>query len=302
MTQSNTTIPEPAQHTPSPASTFGKRGLPPKVELDVKHVLLVLSGKGGAGKTTVAVNLAMALSSRGFRTGLLDLDIHGPDVAKMLGVEGRHLESVRKQIEPLHASATLSVISMAFLLPDSTAPVVWRGPMKMTAVRQFLEEVHWGSLDFLVVDLPPGTGDEALSIIQLAPNIRGAIVITTPQEVSVLDASKAVRFIEAMEVPVLGIIENMSGMTCPHCQERIDLFGKGGGLRAAERLNVPFLGEIPLDPEMVKAGDEGRPYILRDAVTPARTSLDQTIDTLLSRMDGINPREGAKRSSRDIET
>jgi ATP-binding protein involved in chromosome partitioning len=291
MTESNTTMPDTAQHPPSTTPGPGKKGLPPKVTLDVKHVLLVLSGKGGVGKTTVAVNLAMALSSRGFRTGLLDLDIHGPDVAKMLGIEGRRLKSVDRRIEPFHASVTLSVISMAFLLPDSSAPVVWRGPMKMTAIRQFLEDVHWEPLDFLVVDLPPGTGDEALSIIQLAPNVRGAVVVTTPQEVSVLDASKAVRFIEAMEVPVLGIIENMSGMVCPHCKETIDLFGRGGGKKAAERLKVPFLGEIPLDPEMVKAGDEGRPYILRDAVTATRTSLDQTIDALLSQIKETESQE-----------
>ncbi len=150
---------------------------------------------------------------------------------------------------------------MAFLLPDTSTPVVWRGPMKMGAIRQFLTDVHWGSLDYLVVDLPPGTGDEALTIAQIAPNVRGAVIVTTPQEVAVMDAIKAARFIEQLDIPVLGVIENMSGMICPHCHEEIDLFSKGGGKKAAEDLGVPYLGGIPLDPEMVKAGDEGKPFI-----------------------------------------
>ena len=156
--------------------------------------------------------------------------------------------------------------------------------MKMSVIEQFLEDVNWGDLDFLVVDLPPGTGDEALSIIQLAPNIRGAVIVTTPQEVSVLDVTKAVRFIEMMKVPVLGIIENMSGMTCPHCKEPIDLFGKGGGKKAAEELKVPFLGSIPIDPEMVRASDEGRPYILRHTESPAWKAINEIMENLLERI------------------
>ena len=261
--------------------------LPEKSEIDVKHVLLILSGKGGVGKTTIAVNLAIALSSHGFRTGLLDLDIHGPDVATMLGIEGMRLESMNMKIEPFSVMGNLSVISMAFLLPESSAPVIWRGPMKMSVIQQFLEDVNWGPLDFLVVDLPPGTGDEALSIIQLAPNIRGAIIVTTPQDVSVLDASKAVRFIETMEVPVLGIIENMSGMVCPHCKEPINLFGKGGGEKAAEELHVPFLGSVPLDPEMVQASDKGRPLILRHTEFPAGEAIDQIAERLVERIKNL---------------
>jgi ATP-binding protein involved in chromosome partitioning len=264
----------------------GPRGLPPKVEMDVRHVILVLSGKGGVGKTTVAVNLATALSSHGYRTGLLDLDIHGPDVAKMLGIEGKRLGSTGKKIIPNRVTERLAVISMAFFLPDSSSPVIWRGPMKMTAIRQFLEEVEWGPLDFLVVDLPPGTGDEALSIIQLAPNVEGAVVVTTPQDVSVLDASKAVQFVKEMEIPVLGIIENMSGMTCPHCQKPIDLFGDGGGRRAAEKLRVPFLGAIPLDPLLVRAGDEGRPYILQYTDSPASQAIHSILELLITKVEG----------------
>jgi ATP-binding protein involved in chromosome partitioning len=173
---------------------------------------------------------------------------------------------------------------MAFLLPDTNSPVVWRGPMKMTAIQQFLSEVNWGSLDYLVVDLPPGTGDEALSIAQLAPNVRGAVIVTTPQDVAVMDAIKAAKFIEKLELPVLGIIENMSGMNCPHCGELINLFSAGGGKKAAEDLNVPYLGAIPLDPEMVKAGDEGRPYILRHEDSLTGRAVNSVMQHLVTRI------------------
>jgi ATP-binding protein involved in chromosome partitioning len=170
---------------------------------------------------------------------------------------------------------------MAFLLPDTSTPVIWRGPMKMGAIQQFLTEVHWGSLDYLVVDLPPGTGDEALSIVQLAPNVRGAVIVTTPQDVAVLDAGKAAKFVEKLELPVLGIIENMSGMVCPHCGEAIDLFGAGGGKKAAEDLHVPYLGAIPIDPAMVKSGDEGRPLILRYSDSGSWKAIDAVMEKIL---------------------
>ncbi|HOT93633.1 MAG TPA: Mrp/NBP35 family ATP-binding protein, partial [Methanoregulaceae archaeon] len=200
---------------PAPAQV--QRGLPPRVEMDVRHVILVLSGKGGVGKSTVSVNLAFALANHGRRVGLLDLDLHGPSVPKMLGLEGQVPAVIGNAIQPVPVTGNLSVMSMAFLLPNPTDPVIWRGPMKIGAIRQLLTEVNWGSLDYLVVDLPPGTGDEALTIAQAAPNIRGAVIVTTPQEVAVLDAVKAIRFIEKQEMPVIGVIENMSGMVCPHC-------------------------------------------------------------------------------------
>ena len=234
----------------------------------MKHVILVLSGKGGVGKTTVSVNLAYALANHGKNVGLLDLDFHGPNVPKMLGLEGRRAVVYGNAIEPVHVTGNLAVMSMAFLLRDTTTPVIWRGPVKMRAIQQFLAEVHWGSLDYLVVDLPPGTGDEALTIAQLAPNVKGAVIVTTPQDVAVMDAIKAAKFIGKIEVPVIGVIENMSGMICPHCKETIDLFSRGGGKKAAEDLGVPYLGAIPLDPEMVKAGDEGRPIILQHTDSP----------------------------------
>jgi ATP-binding protein involved in chromosome partitioning len=270
--------------TPAARQSGGK-GLPARAKVNVKHVILILSGKGGVGKSTVAVNLAMALSAHGYQTGILDLDIHGPNIAKMLGFEGRQLELTGGKIQPIPITGNLSAISMASLLPDPSSPVIWRGPMKMTAIRQFLEEVNWGELDFLVVDLPPGTGDEALSIIQLAPNVSGAVIVTTPQDVSTIDASKAVKFIEKMEVPILGIIENMSGMVCPHCGGEIDLFGKGGGRKVADDMKITYLGAIPIDPEMVKSGDEGRPFILRHTGSPAWIAIDKVMEQLVRQVE-----------------
>ncbi|MDD1685407.1 Mrp/NBP35 family ATP-binding protein [Methanoregula sp.] len=264
----------------------GAKGLPPKADMDVKHVILVLSGKGGVGKSTVSVNLAYALSNHGKRVGLLDLDMHGPNIPKMLGIEQHKLAMMDDKIEPVHVTGMLSVISMAFLLPDTSTPIIWRGPMKMAAIQQFLSEVNWGSLDYLVVDLPPGTGDEALTIAQLAPNVRGAVIVTTPQDVATLDAMKSAKFIEKLSLPVIGIVENMSGMICPHCGEEIDLFGKGGGKKIAEELKVPFLGSIPLDIEMRKAGDEGRPFIIRRADSPTWKSVDAVMESLIKVVEG----------------
>jgi ATP-binding protein involved in chromosome partitioning len=261
-------------------------GLPPKSKIDVRHVILVLSGKGGVGKSTVSVNLAYALANHGRKVGLLDLDIHGPSIPKMLGIEDQKPAVLDKSIEPVHVTGNLAVMSMAFLLPDTSSPIIWRGPMKMVAIQQFLEEVNWGTLDYLVVDLPPGTGDEALSIVQLAPHVRGAVIVTTPQDVAVLDAIKAIKFVEKLDLPVIGIIENMSGMVCPHCGETINLFSVGGGEKAAKDFNVPYLGKIPLDPEMVKAGDSGRPYILRHADTPTWKAVDTVMENLTKVVEG----------------
>jgi Mrp family chromosome partitioning ATPase len=255
--------------------------LPAKADIDVKHVILVLSGKGGVGKSTVSVNLAYALSSHGYRVGLMDLDIHGPNIPKMLGIEGHRLTTLGNKIEPVRVTGNLSVVSMGFLLADPSIPIIWRGPMKMSAISQFLSDVDWGLLDYMVVDLPPGTGDEALSIIQLAPNVRGAVVVTTPQDVATMDARKAIKFVEQLGIPVIGIIENMSGLVCPHCKGEIDLFGRGGGKKVAEELHVPYLGAIPIDPEMRKAGDEGRPYILLHTDNVTWKSVQQVMEELV---------------------
>lgn len=264
----------------------GQSGMPQKAAIDVKHVVMVLSGKGGVGKSTVSVNLAYALSNHGFRVGLLDLDMHGPNIPKMLGIEDHKLGVVGESIEPVRVTGSLSVISMAFLLPDTSTPIIWRGPMKMAAIQQFLSEVNWGPLDYLVVDLPPGTGDEALTIAQLAPNVRGAVIVTTPQDVATLDARKSAKFIEKLGLPVIGIVENMSGMICPHCGEEVDLFGKGGGKKIAEEMGIPFLGAIPIDIEMRKAGDEGRPFIIRRNNNPTWASVDKVMESLIKVVEG----------------
>ncbi|MEN6396967.1 MAG: Mrp/NBP35 family ATP-binding protein [Methanoregula sp.] len=277
--------PQTGEHPEPTGASHAPKGLPPKAKIDVKHVILVLSGKGGVGKSTVSINLASALAAHGLQVGLLDLDIHGPNIPKMLGIENQRPAVLEKTMEPVHVTGTLSVMSMAFLLPDTSTPVIWRGPMKMAVIQQFLSEVNWGPLDYLIVDLPPGTGDEALSIIQLAPNVQGAVIVTTPQDVAVLDAVKAVKFIEKLELPVIGIIENMSGMVCPHCGEIVDLFGRGGGEKAAQELGVPYLGSIPLDPDMVKAGDDGRPFILRHADTPTWKAVDEVMENLVKRVE-----------------
>lgn len=229
----------------------------------VEHKILVLSGKGGVGKSTVATNLALSFSMNGSEVGLMDVDIHGPDIPKMLGIEDERLAGGEDgMITPVMCSPHLKVMSMAFLLPDRDSPVIWRGPLKMKAIQQFIEDVHWGELDYLIMDLPPGTGDEPLSIAHLIPDADGAIIVTTPQEVALLDSRKAVNFVRALNLPIIGIIENMSGFRCPHCKKEIDLFKAGGGEKAAKEFGLPFLGKVPLDPKVAETGDSGKPFVL----------------------------------------
>jgi Mrp family chromosome partitioning ATPase len=225
----------------------------------IKNRILVFSGKGGVGKSTVAANLALALSLKGKKVGALDVDIHGPNLAKMLGVEDKKMDISAAGITPVQVNENLKLVSMSFLIQDPDLPVIWRGPMKMKVIQQFLADADWGDLDWLIIDSPPGTGDEPLSVAQLIP-ATGAIIVTTPQEVSVLDSRKAVVFAMKLNLNVLGIIENMSGLTCPHCGRRIDLFKVGGGEAAAVDIKVPFLGRIPIDPQIVISGDEGKPF------------------------------------------
>ena len=226
----------------------------------IRNRLLVFSGKGGVGKSTVAANLALAFARKGLKVGLLDVDIHGPNLAKMLGVEGKKMDLSPDGIRAVDVSENLKLVSMSFLLQNPNLPVIWRGPLKMKAIQQFLGDVDWGELDWLIIDSPPGTGDEPLSVAQLIP-ATGAIVVTTPQEVSLMDSRKAVAFAKSLNLKILGIIENMSGMTCPHCGKEIDLFKEGGGKKVALELGVPFLGKIPIDPQIVISSDEGKPFI-----------------------------------------
>lgn len=257
---------------------------PKKANIDVKKVILVLSGKGGVGKSTVSVNLAYALSMRGKQVGLLDLDIHGPNVPKMLGLESHQMLSENNKIIPVRITEKLQVVSMAFLLPHRDSPIVWRGPMKSSAIRQFLEDTAWESLDFLIVDLPPGTGDEALTIAQLAPHIAGSVIVTSPQAVSILDSSKAITFSRDLGMEVLGVIENMSGYICPHCNTTVDIFGKGGGEQIAKEMHVPFLGGIPVDPDIRRSGDEGWPYVGKQSESLTFTAINEIIERLISQI------------------
>ena len=246
----------------------------------IKNRILVFSGKGGVGKSTVAANLGLALSLRGKKVGLLDVDIHGPDLAKMLGAEDKKLEITSGSIKAVQINENLKLVSMSFLLDSPDLPVIWRGPMKMKVIQQFLGDVEWGDLDWLIIDSPPGTGDEPLSIAQLIP-ATGAIIVTTPQDVSVLDSRKAVIFALKLNLRILGIIENMSGMVCPHCGQRIDLFKTGGGEKAAVEMNVPLLGRIPVDPRIVVSGDEGKPIAAHLAGSDAARAFEEIVDRII---------------------
>ena len=230
----------------------------------IRHKILVMSGKGGVGKSTVAVNLAASLARDGKQVGLMDVDLHGPNIPKMLGIESGRITGEGDVIKPVQHSPNLKLMSIGFMLPTQSDAVIWRGPLKMSLIKQFLRDVDWGDLDYLIIDAPPGTGDEPLTVAQLIPDADGAIIVTTPQEVALTDIRKSITFCRKLNMRVLGIVENMSGFICPHCQQRTDLFKSGGGARVAEEMNVPFLGVIPIDGAVVTAGDDGRPIVVHD--------------------------------------
>lgn len=247
----------------------------------IKTKLLVLSNKGGVGKSFVATSIALLAADKGLKTGILDADIHGPSVAHLLGFEGMPLGITEDNtIEPIPVIDNLVAVSTASLLKSKDDSVIWRGPLKMGLLKQFLAEVRWGRLDVLVIDSPPGTGDEPLSIAQLIPDISGAVVVTTPQDVALLDSRKCLSFLNQLNVPALGIIENMSGLVCPHCGKPIDVFKQGGGKQASLDLDVPFLGAIPLDLEIVNASDKGQPYVLEHPQSEGARVLTALIEDL----------------------
>ncbi len=247
----------------------------------IRRKIVVLSGKGGVGKSTVAVNIAAALHAAGRRVGLLDVDIHGPSVPTMLGLEGITLGNGPDGLLPADAGG-IAVMSLGFLLPHPDEAVIWRGPLKMGAIKQFLMDVAWGDLDWLVIDSPPGTGDEPLSVCQLIPGITGAVIVTTPQKVAAVDVRKSITFCRRLGVPVLGVVENMSGFACPKCGEVSAIFSRGGGHGIAEGMKVPFLGAIPIDPAIVASGDEGRPYVRAFAASPTAAVMRGIIASLLA--------------------
>ena len=251
----------------------------------IKHKILVMSNKGGVGKSTVAVNLAFGLARQGFQVGLLDVDMHGPNIPKMLAIEHMILTGEDKKIQPVAFMTNLKVVSMAFLLKEKESPLIWRGPLKMGAIKQFLEDVDWGELDFLVIDSPPGTGDEPLSVVQLIKNVDGTIIVTTPQDLALLDSRKAVNFAKRLNMPVLGIVENMSGFVCPHCGKKTDLFKTGGGEKAAKEMDVPFLGKIPFEPEIVTSGDEGKPFVQKHSENQISQIFNQIVEHLIEKLE-----------------
>jgi len=246
----------------------------------IEHKLMVMSGKGGVGKSTVAANLAVSFARKGYEVGILDADVHGPNIPKMLGLDQARLIGTDQGMLPVPLYPNLKVFSMAFLLPHADSPVVWRGPLKHGVFQKFLGEVEWGELDYLIVDLPPGTGDEPLSIAHLIGQVDGSIIVTTPQEVALLDSRKAVIFSQMVHVPVVGIVENMSGFLCPHCGKEINLFKVGGGEKAARELKVPFLGRIPLDPEIVQNCDQGKPFVAGHANSPAAKAFGEITERI----------------------
>lgn len=228
----------------------------------IQHKILVLSGKGGVGKSTVAVNLAVAVAMEGWKTGLLDVDFHGPSVPRLLNLQGELFKAPEGGgILPLESPYGIKVVSLGFALGDRDEAVIWRGPMKMGVIKQLLSDVQWGDLDYLFIDFPPGTGDEPLSVAQLIPECDGAVVVTTPQDLSLQDVRKSISFCRRLNIPVLGVLENMSGLVCPHCQKVIEVFKGGGGEAMARQMDVPFLGRLPMDPQIVGCSDEGRPFI-----------------------------------------
>ncbi len=230
----------------------------------VKHKIIVMSGKGGVGKSTVAANLAVAMSKLGSRVGILDSDIHGPSIPKIMGVEGMRPSGGPTGIYPILSGYGVRVISIDLFLENSEDPVIWRGPLKMSAIRQFLSDVDWGELDYLFIDLPPGTGDEPLSVMQLLPNMDGAVIVTAPSDLSKHVVKKAINMSIKMNIPVIGVIENMSGFVCPKCGEKYDLLGSGVGKEMAEEMNVRFLGQIPIDPEISKNSDKGVSFLIEN--------------------------------------
>ena len=266
----------------------------------IKHKIAVISGKGGVGKSTVAANLAMAFAANGYvdRVGILDIDIHGPCIPKLLGVKGR-----RYQVSPLGLGALpvicpmgIKVVSMDFLLQSQEAPVIWRGPLKMQVIRQFLADFLWGELDFLFIDVPPGTGDEPLSAMQLIPEMDGTVIVTIPSEVSEDVVKKAVSFSRQMGIPVIGVVENMSGFTCPRCGAEINILGAGGGQRIAEDLNVPFLGKIPIDPTICEEADKGVPFVvghMDSAAAKAFREIVKQVETFLTSSKPSQPHDEA---------
>ena len=249
----------------------------------IKHKILVMSGKGGVGKSTVATNLALGLAKRGFQVGLIDVDLHGPDICRMLDLKDKlytEKEEKPKLLPPMKYDDNLKVISLEYLMKDRDEAIIWRGPLKIQAIRQFIGDIDWGELDYLVIDAPPGTGDEPLSVAQSIKEVH-ALIVTTPQEIALADVRKSISFCRHVNINILGIVENMSGFICPHCSKPVDIFGTGGGMRTALEFSLRFLGKLPMDPQVVKGGDAGKPYLSSGAGTVATKAFEDVLDNVL---------------------
>ena len=249
----------------------------------IKNKILVMSGKGGVGKTSTSVNLSIALADKGYNVGIMDVDLHGPDVPRMLGLKGTPQVNENKKLNPISYSKNLKAISIESFTPNKDDAIIWRGPLKFSAIKQFIGDIDWGNLDFLIIDAPPGTGDEPLTVAQTISDAK-AIIVTTPQEVALADVRKSINFCKTVKMEIFGLIENMSGFSCPHCGEMIELFGTGGGEKTANQMGVRFLGRIPFDPKMVACGDSGVCYQESHsdtAVTKAFTDVAETMSKLL---------------------
>jgi len=243
-----------------PIESLSKKPEEPKIVVALRRIkrkIMIMSGKGGVGKSTVAANLAAGLALRGYRVGLLDADIHGPTIPTIFGLQSQRPDVDEGGIVPVPVLPNLSLMSIGFLLENNDSPIVWRGPAKMGAIKQFLEEVNWGELDFLIIDLPPGTGDEPLSVAQLIPDCDGSILVTTPQDVALVSVRKSIRFSEKLKVPIIGLVDNMHGLICPHCDKPIELFKPGGVEKASKDFNVPVLARLPIEPKLAEMEDKG---------------------------------------------
>jgi ATP-binding protein involved in chromosome partitioning len=243
----------------------------------IKHKIAVISGKGGVGKSTITVNLAAAFSQMGNKVGVLDADIHGPSVPRLLGLEGQHVKTGLSGAYPVEGPLGMEVMSIDFFLPEN-APTIWRGPLKMRAIHQFLSDIVWGELDFLFIDLPPGTGDEPLSIAQLLPEMDGVVIVTMPTGLSSSVVKKAITFAERLNMPIIGVVENMSGFVCPHCGKKTEIFQSGGGKKMAQEVGVPFLGAIPIDPTVGLDSDKGNPFVIKHKDSPAAKAFMEIVE------------------------
>ncbi|MFP5212672.1 MAG: P-loop NTPase [Acidobacteriota bacterium] len=249
----------------------------------IKHKLVVMSGKGGVGKSSVATYLSLALAQKGFRVGLMDVDLHGPSIPKMLGLHGMLNITAENQIIPHEFRPNLKVVSIESMLEDSDSAVIWRGPLKHGVIQQFLVDCKWDDLDFLVIDSPPGTGDEPLSVSKLIPEAK-AIIVTTPQEVALQDVRKSINFCRKVSMEMVGLVENMAGLFCPHCNEFIPIFSTGGGRKTSELMKMNFLGSLPFDPAVVEGGDRGRPVLEEEGDSPFKKAVHEFADAVLARL------------------